>query len=353
MSVDTIHESMLDGVPDSYQKTVGFPTWDLTRAFAIGAAALQAQIEAEAKKLDVDNLTGDELARFVYQRKGITVREATQAIALLTVTGNGTVKTGDLFASKGGVLFEAAETVTVSGAAIVHVRAQIAGAGGNLPAGTITEMPVTLTGISSCVNETASHDGFDREDDDTLRDRYYEALRNPPTSGNIAHYRMWAREVAGVGEARVFPLARGDNTVDVVLIDADAQPSSDELTAAVQEYIDPGSRGTGEGQAPIGAHCYVEAATPRTITIEVTAVLQAGFDTGNAAQAIRTALTDYLAGIAFQSDYVSYAQISNVILAIDGVVDHTGLTVCGGTENVSVAEREVAVLGEVTVHVAE
>lgn len=352
MSVDTIHQTMLDGIPDSYQKTVGFPTWDLTRAFAIGAETLQEQIENEARKLDVDNLTGEDLARFVYQRKGITVREATRAIAVLTVTGNGTVNMGDLFASKGGVLFEAVETVAVSGTAAVRVQAQVAGAGGNLPAGTITEMPVTLTGISACVNEAASFDGFDREDDDTLRDRYYEAIRKPPTSGNIAHYRMWAREIAGVGDAKVFPLARGDNTVDVVLIDANAQPASSELTAAVQAYIDPGSRGTGEGEAPIGAHCYVEAAAAHTITVAVTVVLRGGVTAESVMETIRLALIEYLADIAFQSDYVSYARVGGTILDIDGVLDYLGLTVCGGMDNISIGAREVAVLGEVTVHVA-
>ena len=30
-------------------------------------------------------------------------------------------------------------------------------------------------------------DGFDEEDDDALRDRYYEALQEPATSGNVYH----------------------------------------------------------------------------------------------------------------------------------------------------------------------
>ena len=46
---------------------------------------------------------------------------------------------------------------------------------------------------------------------------------------------------------------------------------------------------------------------------------------------------------------VSYNRISAILLTIPGVVDHTALTVGGGTGNVSVAADEVPVLTEVTV----
>ena len=97
MSVDTLHKQMLDDIPNNYQKTIGFPTYDLTHAFAIGAAELEAAIAEEARKLDVDNLTGDDLTRFVQQYRNIVRRAATYAQGVLTVTGNGTVPEGALF----------------------------------------------------------------------------------------------------------------------------------------------------------------------------------------------------------------------------------------------------------------
>ena len=66
-------------------------------------------------------------------------------------------------------------------------------------------------------------------------------------------------------------------------------------------------------------------------------------------QAVKDAVADYLKSIAFKQSYVSYAQIAAAILAAPGVQDFADLTVNGGTANVSVGERQVAVLGEVTV----
>ena len=46
---------------------------------------------------------------------------------------------------------------------------------------------------------------------------------------------------------------------------------------------------------------------------------------------------------------MSYAQIAAAILSAPGVEDFANLTVNGGTANIAIADRKVAVLGEVTV----
>lgn len=51
-------ETMLEAMPDSYQKTVGFPTYDLLAAAAIPMEELEAQLQETAAKLDPANLTG-------------------------------------------------------------------------------------------------------------------------------------------------------------------------------------------------------------------------------------------------------------------------------------------------------
>lgn len=352
MSLDTIHQEMLEGIPEHYQKTVGCPTWDFTRAFAIGADELQADLAEEAKKLDVDNLEGDELTRFVFQRKGITRRAATYAIGTLYVEGTGTVQEGDLFASQGGIRFMATETVTINGSGYVPIRAVNAGSSGNLPPGVITEIPVTIAGIVSVTNPEATTDGYEEESDEDLRARYYTALPDPATCGNAAHYHQWALEVSGVGDAKVFPLGHGNWTVDVVIIDAEHDAADDELVGRVQEYIDPESAGLGLGKAPIGAHCYVESAETVPLTVDVTVTLMAGITADSVSQDIQNAIKAYLVGIAFQQLYVSYAKISDAISGVAGVADHEGLLVNGGTQNVAVTERQVAVLGEVIINVA-
>ena len=73
-----------------------------------------------------------------------------------------------------------------------------------------------------------------------------------------------------MGRVKVFPLGHGDNTVDVVLVDSTGQPAAEELVKSVQDYIDPDSTGEGYGQAPIGARCYVSAATGKAVAVSCT-----------------------------------------------------------------------------------
>ena len=206
-----------------------------------------------------------------------------------------------------------------------------------------------LAGIVSVSNSDTLTGGYDAESDQAYFDRYILRLQTPPTSGNQYHYRLWALEVTGVGGVQIYPLGHGDNTVDVVLIDVDGQPADEELVQRVQEHIDPGSQGLGEGEAPIGAYCYVSAAeaVELTLSLQVQALPGAGQETVTAA--IRAAVAAYLKRIAFAQDYVSYAQIAAAILSADGVQDFADLTVNGGTANVPISQRQVATLGEVSI----
>lgn len=348
-----ILNKMLAAVPDSYQKTVLFPTYDILAAASIPMAEADARLEAVKAKLDPANLTGAELDAYISSRTGQIRNGATYALGVLTVNGNGTVTAGDLFESGGGIQFVATQTVTISGTGTVPIRCTRAGPAGNLPADSITMMPIQLAGIVSVSNLDPTAEGYDAETDEAYFSRYQIRIRTPPTSGNQYHYRLWALEVAGVGDVQVYPLGHGDNTVDVVIIDAAKQPASTTLVGKVQEHIDPNSEGVGAGEAPIGAHCYVSAAQAVTLALSLTVTPMGGVEQAQITQAIQKAVAAYLASVAFKQDYASYAKISDAILDVEWVTDLSGLTVNGGTANVSVADRQVAVLGEVTVTYAE
>ena len=157
---------------------------------------------------------------------------------------------------------------------------------------------------------------------------------------------MWAKEVSGVGAARVFPLGHGDGTVDVIIIDSDGQPANPALVQAVQEYIDPESAGKGEGQAGIGAHCYVSAAEGIAVNVAVTVKC---LDSTGISEAVQKSIVGYLASIAFQQDYVSYGKLAVAVNETAGVLDYRDFTINGDTANIPVGERQVAICGEVTV----
>lgn len=350
-TVDTVHEELLDNISDKYQKTEGFPIWDLLKAAALGIYRVWEKVFDIEAKQNVDNLTGEELERFVFQRKGLSRKEATSSVGVVRVKGDGIVYTGDLFGTEGGVIFAADQDVTIVGEALVHVTCTTPGVAGNVPTDAITQMPVTLAGIIDVTNPYPMVDGYDAETDDSLRERYYEALQKPATSGNVYHYERWAREVAGVGEVKVFPLWQGDNTVQVVIIDDDKLVPSQELVDRVQEYIDPNKAGTGMGQAPIGAYCTVSPAEKLDINVNAVLVLT---PTGNIElikAEIETLVTNYLKEIAFESNYVSLAKIGDLILQVNGVEDYDSLTVNDNINRVQIPAKSVAILNEVVVSV--
>lgn len=342
-------DAMLSAMPESYQKTVGFPTYDLLAAASIPMEELAAQLQETAEKLDPAKLTGEELESYIKSRSGLTRNPPTYASGILQVTGNGTVNEGDLFESAGGIQFAAAATVEISGSGEVPIRCTTPGAAGNLPAGSVTMMPVQIAGIVSVSNSDTLTGGYDAETDQAYYDRYLLRLQTPPTSGNQYHYRLWALEVTGVGGVQIYSLGHGDNTVDVVLIDVDGQPADEELIGRVQAHIDPSSKGLGEGEAPIGAYCYVSGAEPKELDISMTVQTLPGAEQEAVTAAVKAAVAAYLKGIAFAQDYVSYARINAAVLEADGVQDVSGLTVNGATANVAIGERQVAVLGEVSI----
>ena len=351
--IESLHSDMLSEISDAYQKTIGFPTYDLTRAFALAIKSLSEDADFAMRKTDVDNLEGDELAKWCFQRKGISRTPATYAAGTVTVTeswSGGNIEVGDLFETPGGIQFTA--TQSVPGAVVgstIPVKAVEPGASGNVAAGSITLMPVTLFGISGVTNEEATFGGYDAESDESLRARYYAAIVQPATSGNKYAYANWAGEIPGVGPVRVFPLAYGDNTVEVCILGNDMHPATQDLIAAVQDHIDPDSSGAGEGCAPIGAYCTVTTATPVNINVSCEAVLEVGADEAVVLENVKRSIDEYLASLAFQASEVSYARIANAVMGTEGVVDYTGLTVNGGNVNVAVGERQVAVRGTVTI----
>lgn len=135
---DEILAQMLAAVPDSYQKTIGYPTYDWLAGAATPTAQVSLDLEEAKRKLDPANLTGEELDRYIVPRTGLERTAATFARGEVTVTGTGTVPAGTLFESPGGIQYAATAQVEAAGTAKVPVQCVTPGAAGNLPARTVT-----------------------------------------------------------------------------------------------------------------------------------------------------------------------------------------------------------------------
>ena len=83
------------------------------------------------------------------ESKGVIRKSASKAIGIVTITGTGVVAEGSIFSTTAGTRFITLEGATISGSADVSIEASEAGASGNVAAGTINRIPLSIPGISS------------------------------------------------------------------------------------------------------------------------------------------------------------------------------------------------------------
>lgn len=360
-NAEDTRDIILENLPDKYQKTIGTDFWEWAYAVGKASVTLWDILKYIASWKDLRNLEIEDMARFVYQLRGISHRPATFAVGELTLTGSDTVTEGDIFATKGGLQFKALETKEITESGTVKAECLIAGTIGNVPVSQITEFVSYKGNFTAVTNVAAFSSGYVEETKDELWQRYIDDVANPVTSGNNSHYRKWALDIAGVGKVKIKPLWNGDNTVKVIIIGNDGLTASESLVSAVQNYIDPfeiinGVKvgwGCGNGQAPIGAYCTVAAATEKNLTISVKIIFANGINKDTVKAEIAKNIKSYLKEIAFEQNYVSVAKIGNAIIDTDGVLDYSQLTVNGGISNISVSDTatnsEVAILQTLTI----
>ncbi len=362
---EEIAQQGLTALDDKYQKSIGYFAWDYFVAVGKILYKVWQKIIYIVKCLtDLSNMDYDDLVNFVFQTRGIEAKKETYASGYLTVvTGQGTINMGDTFKTSSDVEYEAIETKDVVQGDTFKVQCLTAGTIGNVGQNTITIIPTTIRGIVAVTNAKAFTNGYEKESKEDLLERYYDDIRKPVTSGNIYHYKKWALEVTGVGDAKIKPLWDGDNTVKVVIINSNKEVPSLDLINAVQNHIDPDSEGLGLGEAPIGAYCTVVGAVNKLINVSISGLqIKAGYLLQDVKTNIQNSIKEYLSDLITEifdnndtsiSIYVSYARVSACIMDSDGVVDYTSYTLNSTSTNVTLVDSnsatEIPVLNTLTI----
>ena len=164
-----------------------------------------------------------------------------------------------------------------------------------------------------------------------MRERTLEYINEPPTSGNIANYKQWSLEVSGVEAAQIYDLARGNGTVDVVIIADGSTVATQQLLNKVADYI--------EDKRPIGADVKVSAAIALEITITASVKAKSGYSGDFISSTLYTLLNDYLAKLSGNNPLISYIKMADIIFSCEGVEDVTDYTLNGGKISITVENR--------------
>jgi uncharacterized phage protein gp47/JayE len=186
-------------------------------------------------------------------------------------------------------------------------------------------------------------EGENETSDADVRTAYFDYVNSVATDGNVNQYYRWCDEYDGIGNAKVMPLWNGANTVKVSILNASNRKASDILVAEFQEYLDPNSKGMGDGVAPIGAFVTVTTATEVPLSISGDVTLEDGYDDTSI---LNEGLVKYFKEIAYKKDILSYMQIGSAILDIDGVGFITNLKINGSTNDITLTDDQIPTLGE-------
>lgn len=332
---EQILNRILSNIPDRYDKSKGLFPYDLSKATAIELERSYEKVNELRKMISVENYSGEDLDIVVYERTGRVRRKATKAAGMVTIKGMpGTdLKANMLVASETNnyrMVYDAkvGENETID----VLVECELAGSIGNVGVGAIKYFPVSIPGLISATNLEPIINGYDAESDESLRERYYEFIEMPPTSGNPSHYIMWAKEVEGVGKADCIPLWNGNGTVKVVIVDYNLDVANDDLVAKVAEYI--------EEVRPVGATVTVTSARHKDIDITAEVSIAIGYNIQSIQADFARKLEEYRKESVFKDTYVSHAKVGKILLDTDGVLDYKNLKLNGTNANIPLKSKE-------------
>lgn len=339
-----IHRRMLKNTSDSFDKSNGSYIFDAEKAVAIEMSIQQGKIDEALSKQNITNLSDDELTLAVYERTGIKRRLAVKSQTHVIISGSqgASIAKDDLVATD-TVDFVSLEDKVIdeTGSMIVLVECGVEGNIGNIPPNAINRFPLTLAGLINVYNPEPVENGYEAETDEELLERYFERLQNPGKSGNPAHYKEWAKEVVGVGDAKVFPRFNGPLTMQVVIINQDRLPASTELVNAVYQHI--------AENMPFGVEeLSVVSAEPLLINLTVDLTIKNGLIEAAVIDQIKHELTElYFKKVAFKTDVVSYAKVGSIVIDGEGVLDYQNLMMNGSTANIVIPEKSIPVMGGV------
>lgn len=342
---EEILERMLNSVTSEVDKREGSIIYNALAPAAAELAKANIKLKALEDRTYADTATGDDLTRRAAER-GVNKKIATNAIRKGIF--NIDVPIGSRF--KGSDLnFITTEKISTGE---YKLKCETAGEIGNSYSGILIPIDY-IAGLETATLTDILIPGEDTEDDESLRERYFETLESESFGGNITDYKRKTNELQGVGGTKVYPAWNGGGTVKLVIMDSNYNKPSSDLINSVQTSIDPVvNQGLGYGIAPIGHVVTVEGVLESIINIQSNITLQAGYVWSDVESNIQDVINIYFNDLnsTWQDNdnlVVRISQIETKILNVPGVLDIKNTLINGLAENLVLAENEISVLGGV------
>lgn len=193
-------------------------------AVAVVVALIEQQADQQTRDQFPDTASADALAHHaaVY---AITRRVAVAAVLAVAVTGTPSttpaIPAGSKMSSPSGALFSVTSVSVAldgSGNGTISVTAEDGGAAGTLAFGVVLTWQSAPAGVNPTGTVSSiTTAGEDTEEDDDLRARLLDRLRQRPASGNAEDWRDWTETCDGIESAYVYQRLQPGTTSGEVL----------------------------------------------------------------------------------------------------------------------------------------
>jgi uncharacterized phage protein gp47/JayE len=280
---DEIMKDMLSSVSTNVDKDQGSVLWDAISPCAIELSKMYIELDDVYKLSFIKTSEGNYLTDLCFQF-GVYRLQATKSIRSCIFALE--IELGTRFSVENSELnFVLIEPN--------RLECETAGSEGNKVEGRL--LPIEhIDGFTNAFIGEVIIVGEDEETDENLQLRALTHITRPQQDGNIDQYLKWASEFVGIGNATVLPLWNGNNTVKVIITDAEGNTASSELVNNFQLFLDPEIKGLGEGVAPIGAFVTVESATAQQINISITVNKKNSSSLNSVKDAVIKIVSEYL-----------------------------------------------------------
>lgn len=346
---DFLMERMLNKLPEDVDKRQGSVIYDLLSPAAYEMAELYQSLDMVMEEGYADTASYYYLLKRGAER-GIKPKEATNAEWKMEVKPTTLeLATGERFN------YQDMNFVVIGklGSGLYKIQCETEGRDGNNASGSVVPVEYIEDFESAKLVELLVA-GEEEESEEEYRLKYFASVNAQTFGGNIADYKKWLKEMAGVGDAKIYPVWNGGGTVKVVIINSEYQKPSDALITSIQTALDPEvNRGEGVGLAPIGHVVTVLGVNTVAIHVATNLTYQSGYSFSGIKESLETALDNYLQILSNtwakeENLIVRISQIENHFLQVDGVLDISGTQINGVEENLMIDKDSIPIRGDVS-----
>lgn len=318
-------------------------TDSLISATSLELEKLYTELEHVYNNIFLVNLNTEDL-EYKCAEKGIERKLGTKSEGIITVTGlpNTIISTGTLMTTDTGLNYLTTEEKTIVENTIdIKIIAENIGEIYNIKPNTITNLPIQINGIIGITNTNEVKGGTNDETDEELLNRLIESNKAKATSGNIEHYKLWCKEVNGIGDSKVFPLWNGNGTVQVLPVTTDKRAPIESKILEVANYI--------ETKRPVGATVTVQAPTEVAININATIKTNINANLEDIKTEYTTKATQYIKDSVYKLQTVDYNRLLSIFYTIDGVEQVTDFKLNNGIVNITIGDKEIQTIGTINI----